>query len=154
VKATDSNAVQLLLPANFSASQNGVVSIPVWLNNETNKQISSFSFAVQFDPNVLQPEQSAIETNNTLIGNGFMVVSDQARAGRLGIAAVSSNNFAGNSGTLVYLRFRVIGAKSVSTSALTVETDSQFAGTFEDNFGNKVPSTAINGSLMLRNTKQ
>ncbi|HEX8198539.1 MAG TPA: dockerin type I domain-containing protein [Pyrinomonadaceae bacterium] len=146
-KESTSAEVQLLLPANSSAPNGSVVSIPVWLNNDSNKRISSFKFAVRFDPNVLQPEQTAIEATDSLIGNGFMVVSDTATAGRLGVAATSLNNAVSDSGALVYLRFRVVGANNDSASALNFETTSQEGGTFEDNFGNKVSSAAANGSF-------
>jgi hypothetical protein len=146
-KESTATEVQLLLPANSSAANGSVVLIPVWLNNDSNKRISSFSFAVRFDPNVLQPEQTAIEATDSLIGNGFMVVSDTATAGRLGVAATSLNSAVSDSGTLVYLRFRVVGTINDSASALTFETTMQESGTFEDNFGNKVSFAAANGSF-------
>jgi CSLREA domain-containing protein len=146
-KEPTATEVQLLLPTNSSSPNGSVVLIPVWLNNDSNKRISSFKFAVRFDPNVLQPEQTAIEATDSLIGNGFMVVSDTATAGRLGVAATSLNNAVSDSGALVYLRFRVVGTNNDSASALNFETTSQESGTFEDNFGNKVASVAANGSF-------
>jgi hypothetical protein len=146
-KESTATEVQLLLPVNSSAPNGSVVLIPVWLNNDSNNRISSFKFAVRFDPNVLQPEQTAIEATDSLIGSGFMVVSDTATSGRLGVAATSLNNAVSDSGALIYLRFRVVGANNDSASALTFETTSQEGGTFEDNFGNKVSSAATNGSF-------
>ncbi|HEX8566427.1 MAG TPA: right-handed parallel beta-helix repeat-containing protein [Pyrinomonadaceae bacterium] len=153
-KESTASQVQLLLPVNSSAPNGSVVLIPVWLNNDSNNRISSFKFAVRFDPNVLQPEQTAIEATDSLIGNGFTVVSDTATSGRLGIAATGLNNAVTDSGALVYLRFRVVGTINDSASALTFETTSQEGGTFEDNFGNKVSSSAVNGSFMPLDQKK
>jgi hypothetical protein len=146
-KESTAAEVQLLLPINSSAPNGSVVLIPVWLNNDSNKRISSFKFAVRFDSNVLQPEQTAIEATDSLTGSGFMVVSDTATAGRLGIAATSQNNAVTDSGALVFLRFKVVGTINDSASALTFETISQEGGMFEDNFGNKVSSAAASGSF-------
>ncbi|HEX8398403.1 MAG TPA: hypothetical protein VF644_13305, partial [Pyrinomonadaceae bacterium] len=73
---------------------------------------------------------------------------DTATSGRLGVAATTVNNVVADSGALVYLRFRVVGTINDSASALNFETTSQEGGTFEDNFGNKVSSSAVNGSFM------
>jgi CSLREA domain-containing protein len=153
-KESTATQVQLLLPVNSSAANGSVVLIPVWLNNDSNNRISSFKFAVRFDPNVLQPEQTAIEATDSLIGNGFTVVSDTATSGRLGVAATGLNNAVTDSGALVYLRFRVVGTINDSASALNFETTSQEGGTFEDNFGNKVSSSAVNGSFMPLDQKK
>jgi CSLREA domain-containing protein len=153
-KESTATEVQLLLPVNSSAPNGSVVLIPVWLNNDSNNRISSFKFAVRFDPNVLQPEQTAIEATNSLIGSGFTVVSDTATSGRLGVAGTSLNNAVTDSGALVYLRFRVVGTINDSASALNFETTSQEGGAFEDNFGNKVSSSAVNGSFAALDRKK
>jgi CSLREA domain-containing protein len=148
--------VQVSLPTNAAAVAGSVVTVPVLLTNTANKEISAYSFAVRFDSSMLQPENSPIDKTGTLSGNGFTVVSDTDTAGRIGIAALSLNGTVSTSGTLLYLRFKVIGAmsdsKDAETTALTFETTAQSNGIFEGKFGDNPSSAAANGFFTrLRN---
>jgi hypothetical protein len=140
----------LSLPENASAIAGSIVSIPVLLTSNTGKQISSFSFAVRFDPTLLQPDDLAIETTDSLSGNGFTIVSDTNTAGRIGIAASNLSGAITNSGTLLYLRFRVLepanGSNYRAATALMFEkTKKAVRVSFEDNLGEKLLSSETNG---------
>jgi hypothetical protein len=152
-KEESATEVEISLPENIAVQKGSVVSIPVWITNTTGKEISSYTFAVRFDSNVLQPELSAVETADSLSSNGFTVQSDTKTRGRMGIAASSLNNFVSASGTLVYLRFRVLDSTSKSTGegivALTFEKTRINKSIFEDEFGNRISSASTNGSLSV-----
>jgi CSLREA domain-containing protein len=145
----DAAEVQVSLPTDAAAIAGSVVTVPVLLTNTANKEISAYSFAVRFDSSMLQPENSPIDKTGTLSGNGFTVVSDSDTAGQIGIAALSLNSSVSNSGTLLYLRFKVLGSAKESsdtaTSALTFETTTQSKITFEGKFGNNLSLAVGNG---------
>lgn len=144
--------IQLSLPENVSAEIGSVVSIPVLLTKTDGKQISSYSFAVLFDPDVLQPEQGVIETNKSLSSNGFVIASDTNTRGRIGIASSSLTNVITSSGILLNLRFKVIGraVKEAKThTELSFESTAVSSDRFEDELGNTVTSATTNGSLTV-----
>jgi hypothetical protein len=147
--------IQLSLPENVYAGAGSVITIPVYLTNTTNKQISAYRFAVRFDPNVLQPEATAIETADSLSGNGFSIVSDTNTKGRIGIAGSGINNSMTASGTLLYLRFRVIGSVnglSKTSPALSFETAKKGnnIALFEEESGNKISLSIASGSFFRK----
>ena len=148
----------LSLPENVAAAAGSVVTVPIYLTNVSNKKISSYNFAVRFDPNILKPEGTAIETANSLSSSGFAIVSDTNTAGRFGIAASALNNSVTTSGTLLYLRFRVIGAANESnqtSTVLSIETakTGNNMGIFEDESGNRVALSTTDGSLFVVSAK-
>ncbi|MDQ4120961.1 MAG: cohesin domain-containing protein [Acidobacteriota bacterium] len=104
--------LDISLPVNESAVTVGsTLTVPVVISSKSNKEIFSFSFAVMFDPKVLQPIAEPISTKGTL-SDGFMVASDTKTAGRLGIAAASGGEQVKPNGTLINTQFKVIGKSS------------------------------------------
>ncbi|MDQ4120469.1 MAG: cohesin domain-containing protein [Acidobacteriota bacterium] len=153
----DAEAI-LSLPENAFAAHGSIVTIPIYLTNSANKKISSYNFAVLFDPNVLQPESTATETSNSLSGKGFTIVSDTSPAGRIGIAASALDNSITASGTLLYLRFRIIGSTnglSQTSTGLSFEMTKKGnnTGIFEEYSGNRVSLSTANGSFSVAAAK-
>ncbi len=104
--------IEISLPVNASSAAVGsTVSVPIAINSKSNKEIFSYSFAVMFDPKVLQPTGEPISTSKTL-SDGFMVASDTKTAGRLGIAAASGGEKIKPNGTLLNTHFKVVGKGS------------------------------------------
>jgi CSLREA domain-containing protein len=135
--------VEISLPLDISAKNGDIVSIPILLSNNNAKEISSYNFAVQFDPKVLQAETTPIMVQNTLSEKGFTIVANSSTKGRIGVAASALDNSVSNSGTLLYLRFKVIGA---AKSAARLNFEQTLDGThilLEDNNGQGVSSSAI-----------
>ncbi len=141
-------AVEISLPDNAAAVHGSTVLIPVRITNQSSKQISAYSFAVRFDPKVLQPEATAIETAETLSARGFTIVSDTKTKGRIGVAASNSSTAIVASGTLLYLRFKVVGAAGES-SVVRFLTGAADKAAFEDNAGKKVEAASKNGKLTV-----
>ncbi len=142
--------IQLSLPEDASVVSGSTISIPVLLTNQKGKEISSYSFAVHFDPEVLESDESAIETMNSLSQNGFVIVSDTNQRGRIGIAASALNNSVSDSGMLLYLRFKVLGSlKDENKSAIKLRFETakkdNTASMFADTLGNRVSSVSTNG---------
>jgi hypothetical protein len=146
--------IQLSLPEHVSAIAGNTISVPVLLTNETGKEISSYSFAVRFDPTVLQPEGAA-ETRDSLSQNGFLIVSDTNQKGRIGIAASAMSDYVNGSGILIYLRFRVIDSKELTDEAARTAISFEISkkrdrsNSFADGFGNLISPALSNGSLFI-----
>lgn len=134
--------VQLSLPMNANAGSGATVTIPVRLTNNNSKVISGYAFAVIFDPMVLQPAIPEANSSGTL-SNSFNLVADTHIAGRLGIAAAGGNNVSMGDGTLVYLRFTVIG----QPQATSILTFSNFL--FEDDLGDTIPCSPTGGTFFV-----
>ena len=144
---------QISTPENISAATGDIVLVPVAIAGGDGKQISSYSFVLNFNPNVLQPEVAGVETTDTLSENGFIIASDTKIAGRIGIAASSLSNAINASGTLLYLRFKVIGtaqnSATGSTDLIFSRSTKHSSSVFENNMGNRVNVAAANGSLKI-----
>jgi hypothetical protein len=107
-------------PSGESKANENTILVPIMLANDTGKSVSSYNFAVLFDSGAMQVDFSKpFETSGTLSdGGNFTIVSDTNTPGRIGIAAVSRNGIVETSGTLLNLRFKIIGAaKNTITTA-------------------------------------
>lgn len=140
-------AMEISIPDDPAAARESTVSIPVRLANQSGKQISAYRFAVRFDPNVLQPEADIAETAETL-SRGFTIVSDTKTKGRIGIAASNPNAAITDSGTLLYLRFKVVGAARQSTT-VRFQTGASDKAAFEDKDGIDVAARPKNGKVTV-----
>lgn len=134
--------VQISLPLNSNAGPGATISIPVTLNNNDSKVISGFSFAVTFDPSVIQPANQDLSSAGTL-SNVFSVVADTNTSGRLGFAAAGGNSVITGTGTLLNLRFTVVG-QPMATTVLTLNSF-----LFEGDQGEIIPTVANGGSFMV-----
>ncbi|MBN2001079.1 T9SS type A sorting domain-containing protein [candidate division KSB1 bacterium] len=94
-----------------SAYKNSKITIPVYADDVTDKNIFSVGLAITFDPNILTAEN--VSTNGTIAefwGNPtFNIFPGQVTMGMAGTTALSG------SGPLVYFDFTVIGDPGNST---------------------------------------
>jgi hypothetical protein len=146
--------LQLQLPENAQAVAGSIITVPLYLTNASNKEISSYSFAVRFDPKMLQPIASGVESAESLSSHGFTIVSNTNTPGRIGIAASSLNGSVKDSGTLLFLRFQVADTRDLliqnAISALRFEATKKTSGSFfESNLGEKISSFETNGSFRI-----
>lgn len=121
-EADDAQSVLVSLPSGYSATKSQIVLIPVLLSNKTGRDISSFAAEVAFDPAVLQIDKdNPIQLSGTLGESGkFTVAFDTATEGRIGIAGGGGSLFASPEGTLVNLRFKIVGDKRLSKKGMNL----------------------------------
>jgi hypothetical protein len=151
-KTEESNSdAEISLPIELSATgTEDTLVVPVLLTNYAGRTVSGFSFDLQFDPTVLQPDEAmAIDTTETL-SHGFTVVHNITKPGRIGVAVGGSaaiNNIKAN-GVLLKLRFKVVKSKRVTVSG---ETSLTFRQTpiFEDSEGASLTVKRTNGSVRV-----
>jgi hypothetical protein len=128
--------IEISLPVNASSAAVGsTVSVPITISSKSSKEIFSYSFAVMFDPSVLQPTDQPISTAGTL-SEGFTVAADTKTAGRLGLAAATTGKTVKTNGTLLNTHFKVIG-KGAEKKNLTIAQP-----VFEDSSGTAINVTA------------
>ena len=128
--------IEISLPVNASSAAVGsTVSVPITISSKSSKEIFSYSFAVTFDPSVLQPTDKPISTAGTL-SEGFTVAADTKTAGRLGLAAATTGKTVKTNGTLLNTHFKVIG-KGSEKKNLTITQP-----VFEDSSGTAINVTA------------
>jgi Tol biopolymer transport system component len=97
------------------ARQNSSITIPVMVKwGSIGANITAYQFDIIYDPAVIQPELIPFDTVGTLSG-GFGAASNTTFNGRLKVAVYGANLINSN-GTLIYLRFRVVGQPGSRTS--------------------------------------
>ncbi len=142
--------VPVSLP-DVNAAPGSVISVPVTVGEVTGLTIALYELQVTFDPTVIEPADPAYIQTGTLSSNSFVFVSSNHTAGHLLMqASPNSGNFAG-SGTLLYLRFTVVGTSGQSTTLAfedyTAPNNSQHPG-FRFNEGYPTRTTT-NGSVTV-----
>ena len=124
----------------LTASQGQTLAIPVTLTLPAGTpSLRAYQFELSYDPNVVIPDGAGADGTNTL-SSSFAVVTNPSTPGRLRIAVFGSGSISA-SGTLLNVRFRVVGGRS-SASTLA------FAGLLL-NEGNPA-ATVSNGSISVR----
>ncbi|MBK8467353.1 MAG: proprotein convertase P-domain-containing protein [Chloracidobacterium sp.] len=127
----------------------GAITITITVGDLTGLDVRSYDFQITFDPTVVQPDVVAFDTAGTL-SSGMLVSQNTFNAGHLIIGAFQATSLTG-SGTLLNLKFNVVGAPGQSTN-LTFEdyTDPStlFHPAFQFNEG--VPAAVTtNGSVTI-----
>ena len=142
-------AVPVSLPA-ASASPSTVVTIPVTTGDLTGLSVTSYDFQVTFDPAILTPASPAFDNSGT-VSSTMLVTPNTAFPGHLIISAFQSSFLSGG-GTLLNLRFNVVGTLGGQTTGLIFEdyTDpnSTFHYGFSFNEGDPT-ATTTNGSFIV-----
>ena len=111
-----SGSTSVTLPS-LKVRSRQTITIPVSIKfSRGSAAIQAYQFDLLFDPNVLVAESSPLETDATL-SSGLATVSNVSTPGRLRVAVYGSRVVA-DSGTLINLRFRVVGSPG-SASKLT-----------------------------------
>ena len=111
-----SNAVRVSLPM-LNAATNQNVTVPVSVGDVTGKGFLAYDLEVAFDPSVLQLEAATPVNSAGTVSSQMSLAANPNVTGRLIVAAYGVNYLQG-AGTLLNLRFRVIG-QSGQTSPLT-----------------------------------
>jgi hypothetical protein len=141
--------VQVSLPTNLSAAKGSTILIPLMLSNKTDREISGYAVEITFDSRVLQIDaDNPIETSGTLSEDGgFSVAAQTETPGRIGIAAGGGKSAVNSAGTLVNLRFTVIGEanNSKKSSPLSVSRKS-----FEDQEGMRIAARSGNHQFTVK----
>ncbi|MBK8466506.1 MAG: hypothetical protein IPL32_11800 [Chloracidobacterium sp.] len=142
-------AVAVSLP---TMNAGGTAIVPVTVGDLTGLGAISFEFQVTFDPAVLQPMTQPVNTSGTLTGDGsWNVFRNASNPGQLIVSGFSTNPLTG-SGTLIDLRFDVIGAPGQST-ALTFEDYTDPSGRTHQSFlfneGTPSTGTMTGGTVTL-----
>ncbi|MFN0278184.1 MAG: LamG-like jellyroll fold domain-containing protein [Pyrinomonadaceae bacterium] len=127
----------------------GLVIVPISTGDLTGRGVISFDIQITFDPLVAVPASPAFDQTGT-VSQGMTVNSNDANPGHLIISAFTTGVLTG-SGTLINLRFNVVGAPGQSTP-LNFEdyTDpgNQFHPGFMFNEGDPA-ATTVNGSISI-----
>lgn len=131
------------------SSTPGLVLVPVTVSDLTSLSIFSYDLQVTFDPSVVAPASPAFETPGTL-SSASTITSDTINSGHMILGGSQASPFDG-SGTLIFLRFNVIGTSGQSSGLLFQDyTDpgSIFHPGFRFNAGTPAAITA-NGSITV-----
>lgn len=142
--------VPVSLPV-LSASPGGTpITVAVTTGDITGLSVTSFDLQVTFDPAILAPASPATDSTGTL-SSSMSVTPNAGFPGHLIVSAFQSANLAG-SGTLVFLRFNVVGTLGGQSTGLIFEdyTDpnSIFHPGFAFNEGDPA-ATTTNGSFTV-----
>ncbi|HEX8265904.1 MAG TPA: PKD domain-containing protein [Pyrinomonadaceae bacterium] len=148
---------QISLPTNATGQNGTIISIPITLNS-TSAPIVAYTIEVSYDPNVLQAAEFPISTANTLsdpnTGAVCQVFSGTFNTGNrttLRMAAACSRNITA-SGTLLFLRFNVVGTANTATGTTTLEFTIRSGGNSVPNLesdGGTIPVAVTNGSFTV-----
>ncbi len=107
------DAVPVSLPS-INASSNSPLTIPVSVGDLTGRSVQAYQFDLTYDASVLQPQTEPTEIIGTL-SNGLSVAVNMTTPGRLRVAVYGTRVLEGE-GTLLNLRFNVIGQTGASTA--------------------------------------
>jgi len=97
-----------------SAAQGASVTIPITVGNLTGLGVVAYDFEIAFNQNVLSPQNPATDKAGTL-SSSMTIVENAATPGRLRVSAFGTSALSG-SGTLLNLKFTVVGAPGSSTA--------------------------------------
>lgn len=126
-----------------TSESRGAIVVPVAFTNNSGTPISSFSFDIAYDPNVLQPIGQAVDFTDVLTNDaGCAVITDIATAGRIGIAASCPAIGIIGGETRLNLHFTVIGKARLIADASTALAFSQ-KPIFEDSNGKSLSAKIV-----------
>jgi hypothetical protein len=141
--------VSVSLPA-ASGAPGSEVTVPVTVGDTTGLNIVSFDLQVTFDPAVVQPAPTPFDAAGTL-SSAMLVTPNTDNAGHFIISAFQGAALAG-SGTLINLKFTVVGTSGQSTPlTFTDYTDPGMTihPGFQFNDG-KPGNSTTNGSILVQ----
>jgi len=135
------SAAQVTVSLPNTAGASGLsVTIPITVGDLTGFGVVAYDFTLAFDPNVLQLQSPPTDSGGTL-SSGMTITPNASSPGRLIISAFGSNVLSG-AGTLLNLKFNVVGAPGTSTPL----TWQMFT------FNEGMPSASVaNGSFTVNN---
>ena len=92
----------------------GVVVIPITVGDTTGQQIISYDLNIDFDPSKIQPASPPVDVSGTL-STTMSITPNSNYPGHLIVSAFQGQPLSG-AGTLIKLRFNVVGTPGQSTS--------------------------------------
>ena len=149
--------MEVSLPTNATAPVGSTILIPVAFTN-SGQPINAFSFGLTFNPNVLAPDAvNPVEQSGTLCSN-FLISVHNTDSGRIGVAGAVGNNAILTSGTLINLRFKVIGtAGDADTGATQLKFEQGREQTpapdFRDQNDVSILPSISNGAFTVQNVR-
>jgi CSLREA domain-containing protein len=127
----------------------GLIIVPVTVSDLTGRGVISYDFQVTFNPAVVTPASPEYDITGTL-SSMMSITPNSNNAGHLIISAFQAQDLAG-SGTLINLRFNVIGSAGQSTT-LSFQDYTDPGGTFHPGFQfneGDPPAVTTNGSVTI-----
>ncbi len=124
------------------------ITIPVTVGDLTGRGVRAYDLQVAFDPTIVQPLGTPFENASTL-SSGMLITPNATNPGHLIISAFQAANLSG-SGTLLNLKFTIVGTSGITSLAFQDYTDpnSGFHPGFRFNAGDPQASTT-NGSITV-----
>ncbi|MGC2235985.1 MAG: Calx-beta domain-containing protein [Pyrinomonadaceae bacterium] len=104
------NTVNVSLPTSLTALTNTVLTVPVTVSSTTGN--NSYSFSISYNQSIISPAAISYNTAGTL-SSGSTITPDTSVPGVLGITA---NGALSGAGTLIELKFNVVGTPANCTS--------------------------------------
>ena len=124
---------------NTTATPNSSIEVPITVGDIAGKNVLSFQFTVTYNSGVLTAKDDIIVTGTMSGTTGWSVTPNTNTPGQITIGGFGSNSLSG-SGTLLKLKFDVIGSQGTSSPL-------NFSGFI---FNNGVPAaTTTNGSITV-----
>jgi len=107
------SCIAVSVPTNLTGGQGSIVTVPINVGNLTGQGVVSYDFTLTFNSSVLTPASPAFDAAGTL-SNGLTVTPNTSTPGQITVSAFGINALSG-SGTLLNLRFNVVGAPNSTT---------------------------------------
>jgi hypothetical protein len=105
--------ISVSIPTNLTVSQGSVITVPINVGNLTGQGVVSYDFTLAFSSSVLSAAGPAFDASGTL-SSGMTVTPNTSTPGQITISAFGISPLSG-SGTLLNLRFNVVGAPNSTT---------------------------------------
>ncbi|MBK8466779.1 MAG: VCBS repeat-containing protein [Chloracidobacterium sp.] len=111
--STPFNSIAVSLPS-VTAQEGSTITVPITVGDLTGKGVISYDLQITFDPTVITPASTPYDRTGTLSGN-LAITPNLQYPGHFIISAFSGASLTG-SGTLLNLRFNIVGIAGQSTT--------------------------------------
>ena len=108
------SGVDVALPY-VNALPGASITVPIKVSDLTGRGVRALDLHVTYDPTVLRPQDVPFDTAAGTLTAGMLVTSNAENAGHLILSAFQTTDIAG-SGTLIFLKFIVVGTPGTTTS--------------------------------------
>jgi hypothetical protein len=125
------------------ADTGAVVIVPINIDDATG--VAGFQFTITYDVSVLNATGTVVGD----ITSGWMITRNMSDTGQIKVAGfdTSLNGLGSTSGSLVKLKFKVVGKSGNKSSLKFVDCK------LSDTAGNKIPSTCNKGNVRIKGRK-
>ena len=113
--ALHQNEVAVSLPFNAYAGGGTTVNLPVTVSDLTNANVEGFNFTVFYNSDVLVPVAGDSAIEGGTLSEGCSVIGNSPAAGQLKVSGSCTFPINAGSGTIINLRFNVIGTGGQQT---------------------------------------